>query len=71
MAGVKRRVIDNMVLIFNGDCGKCSSLANLIDDLAPAPLELVSIHDRRAAEVLDEAFPSGWRFAPYLVVERN
>lgn len=54
-------------LLFDSRCSVCDQIAQAIEEAAAGKLEAVSIHDARAREWLDQAYPGGWEHRPYLV----
>ncbi len=54
-------------LVFDASCSTCNSLAQAIYETAAGKLEILNIHDTKARAMLDQAYPTGWQFAPYLV----
>jgi predicted DCC family thiol-disulfide oxidoreductase YuxK len=55
-------------LVFDAGCSTCTQLAVSIQDAAGTKLEAISIRDAETKALLDQAFPEGWRHAPYFVV---
>lgn len=58
-------------LVYDAGCSACSDLAQSIQDTAGNKLRTINIRDGQARVLLDRAYPSGWRFAPYLVTVRG
>ena len=59
-------------LIFDARCSTCSSLAKTVKETVGNKLESISIHDPKAQDLLDQVYPDGWIYAPYLVItEKN
>lgn len=54
-------------LVFNPGCAACSRLAETVQGAAGAKLQTISIQDEQAKTLLDQAYPQGWEFAPYLI----
>ena len=54
-------------LVFDSGCSLCSELAQQIQDATGDKLQLVSIHSDTANELLGQAYPNGWKYAPYVV----
>ena len=54
-------------LVFDSRCPHCSHLAETIESATSGQLEAISIHDAKAIALLDQAYPQGWKFAPYLI----
>jgi predicted DCC family thiol-disulfide oxidoreductase YuxK len=57
-------------LVFDAHCSVCTHLAEEIEQGTNHKLSIISIHGSEAKALLDQVFPSGWDFAPYLVCER-
>jgi len=55
-------------LIYDGHCSDCRRLAQSFKKSADSKLDILSIHDSKAKELLDHAYPKGWMHAPYLVL---
>jgi predicted DCC family thiol-disulfide oxidoreductase YuxK len=56
-------------LVYDSACTTCSHLANVVRDATGDKLEAISIRDDRTKALLDRAFPSGWKHAPYFLTE--
>ena len=56
-----------LILIFDSSCAQCSRVATAVRECAHNPIEVVSIRDRRAEELLNNIYPAGWEFRPYLI----
>ncbi len=54
-------------VIFDGYCSVCTQMAETIQSLSAENLEILSIHDKEARALLDQAYPEGWKHAPYLM----
>lgn len=54
-------------LVFDAGCSTCTELSQAIHKAASGKLEIISIHDQQAQGLLDQAYPDGWGFRPYLV----
>lgn len=54
-------------LVYDSGCSICDQLAGVVRDAAGGKIEPISIRGEKAKALLDEAFPSGWGYAPYLV----
>jgi predicted DCC family thiol-disulfide oxidoreductase YuxK len=54
-------------VIFDGHCSVCTQLAETIQGLSIENLMVLSIHDSEARALLDQAYPKGWKHAPYLL----
>jgi hypothetical protein len=54
-------------LVYDSACSACNHLAHEIEGLAGNKLQALSIHDDAAKTLLDQAYPGGWRHAPYLL----
>src|SRR5215212_4908934 len=55
-------------LIFNARCAACRQVAEIIHLVAGERLTLLDIHGPQAHASLCQAYPHGWKRAPYLVV---
>lgn len=55
------------LLLYNGYCSNCQQVAQLIQYYAGHRLETMPIQSERAANILQQVYPAGWAFAPYLV----
>lgn len=58
----------NRYLIFDSRCSACSSLARAIEEGVTRKLDVVDISSEQAKELLDQVFPNGWEYQPYLVI---
>jgi hypothetical protein len=56
-----------LILIFDSSCAQCSRVAIAVRECAHEPIEVVSIRDHRAEELLNNIYPAGWEFRPYLI----
>jgi hypothetical protein len=56
-----------LILIFDSSCAQCSRIAIAVREFAHKPIEVVSIRDHRAEELLNNIYPAGWKFRPYLI----
>lgn len=54
-------------LVFDAHCPTCSCLAQTIETSVGGKLKGISIHSEQAQELLNQALPKGWSFAPYLI----
>ncbi|HYF65016.1 MAG TPA: twin-arginine translocation signal domain-containing protein [Herpetosiphonaceae bacterium] len=57
-------------LVFDATCSVCTHLAEEIEENTNSKLSIISIHGCEAKAMLDNVFPNGWDFAPYLICER-
>ena len=55
-------------VVYDSLCTVCTRMADAIMDAADGKVEPLSIYDDGARSLLDRAYPSGWSFAPYLLV---
>src|SRR6202521_2906622 len=56
-----------LILIFDSSCAHCSRVAIAVRESARKPIEVVSIRDHRAGDLLNNIYPTGWKFRPYLI----
>lgn len=54
-------------LLYDSGCSTCSHLADVVHGAVGDSLKLLSLRTPKAKGLLDEAFPNGWRFAPYVM----
>lgn len=54
-------------LIFDAHCSVCKRLAETVEEVVDGKLEAISIHSDEARILLDQAYPEGWKHAPYLL----
>jgi hypothetical protein len=54
-------------LLYDSGCTTCSHLADVVHEAVGDSLALLSLRTPEAKGLLDEAFPKGWRYAPYVV----
>jgi predicted DCC family thiol-disulfide oxidoreductase YuxK len=55
-------------LVFDAHCSACNQVTETIKETAGDKLETISIHDPKARTLLDQVYPEGWEYAPYLVI---
>lgn len=54
-------------LLYDGGCSTCSSLAREVAAAVGDSMGLLSLGDERARGYLDEVYPQGWQYRPYVV----
>ncbi len=57
-------------LTFDANCSVCSQLAKFVEERSNE-LQVIRLSSNEAKELLDRAYPEGWKPAPYLVFERD
>jgi hypothetical protein len=69
--GPMSSTVTPFALVFDAECVQCSRVARAVRESARKPIEILSIRDHRASELLGEIYPSGWEFRPYLICSGN
>lgn len=59
------------ILIFNGHCGMCRTLANQINSISMKKISVVPLGSREAEDLLHEFYPNGHPFSYFLIERRN
>lgn len=54
-------------LIFNASCSACNSLALTLERAVAGKLNAIDIASEQAKDILNQAFPKGWEYNPYLI----
>lgn len=54
-------------LLFDANCAKCTHIADFVYKISDKGIITLSIHSKEAIALLDQAYPNGWQYAPYLV----
>lgn len=54
-------------LIFNASCSACNLLALTIEKVTARKLNIIDIASEQAKDMLNQAFPKGWEYNPYLI----
>jgi len=55
-------------LLFDAGCAVCNQIAQAIEEAASGKLQVVSLRDPQAVQWLEQVYPEGWAYRPYLVV---
>lgn len=58
-------------LIFNASCSACNSLALRLEIAAAGKLNAIDIASEQAKDILNQAFPKGWEYNPYLITVKG
>lgn len=54
-------------LVYDAECTTCVWIAKGIQQVAGSKLALLDLNSAQARELLDQALPQGWDFAPHVV----
>jgi len=54
-------------LLFDAGCAVCNQIAQAIEEAASGKLQAVSLRDPQAVQWLEQVYPEGWAYRPYLV----
>lgn len=59
-----------LYLAHNAQCPACVQLAGTIQHITGNNVTPVSLDSEQAKDLLTQAYPAGWKFAPYLIIVR-